>query len=478
MNINTKQYKISIFIFRRDYRLNDNTGLITALENSTIVIPIFIFTPEQLKNNEYKSNNCIKFMIESLEDLNKQLKKYKSRLYYFYGTPHIVLEKIIKNIKLNAVYVNTDYTPYSKKRDNNIHEICEKYKINFHTYEDLLLNKINSIENGNNEIYTKFTPYFNKAKGIKVKNIIDNKYNNYINGKNIIDCEYIKNIHKFYKHNDNNVTEFGGRTIGIDILNGIKLFKKYNNERNILNKNTTRLSSYIKFGCVSIREVYYSFKKKLGSNNDLIKQLYWRDFYYNVIYNNQFVLEETINKNFREKYNNIPWITYDNAKKQDKLIWEKWCNGTTGYPVVDACMRELNNTGFMHNRGRLITSNFLTKLMMWHWKEGEKYFAQNLIDYDPILNNGNWQWSAGSGVDAQPYFRIFNPWTQSMKFDENCEYIKKWVPELKNVDNDHIHNWHIYYNKKQYNNVNYNEPMIDYEKSRTNCLKIFKKFLH
>ena len=480
-----KKYKTSIFIFRRDLRLDDNTGLFYALQNSDIVIPIFIFTPEQLKDNEYKSNNCVKFMIESLEDLNKQLHKYGSRLYYFFGVPHIIVNKIINkwNMNVEAIYVNADYTPYSVNRDNAINQVCEDGGINFHSYEDILLNKINSINTGNNEIYTKFTPYFNKAKGIKVRPIIEekNKKNkNYINNKKKFDGEYTKDIHKLYEHNDRLKLSVeiikGGRINGLKILDNINVFKKYNTERNTLSKSTTRLSAYIKFGCVSIREVYFTFKKKLGTKNDLIKQLYWRDFYYNVTYNNPYVLEEQKNRNFREKYNNIPWITHKTATNKEKNLWINWCNGTTGFPVVDACMRELNQTGFMHNRGRLITSNFLTKLLMWHWKEGEKYFAQNLVDYDPIVNNGNWQWSSGSGVDAQPYFRIFNPWTQSVKFDEDCEYIKKWVPELNDVENDHIHNWYLYCD--QYKNIDYNGPIIDYEESRNNTLKIFKNHLN
>lgn len=471
-----RKYKTSVFIFRRDLRLNDNIGLMNALKNSNIVIPIFIFTPEQLKNNEYKSNNCVQFMIESLQDLNDQLLKQKSRLFFFYASPHIAIENIIKKHNIDAVYVNMDFTPYAIKRDNSIGEICKKHKVEFNVCQDILLNNINSIKTDAGDVYTKFTPYFTKARTYKVQPVVDNKFVNYIGKKNSVNGEYKKDIHKLYQYSDGIIN--GGRSIGMDILNNIKLFKKYNTERNILNKSTTKLSAYIKFGCVSIREVYFCFKQKLGTQNDLVKQLYWRDFYYNVTYNYPHVLIKNNEKNFREKYNSIPWITYNNASNKDKIIWEKWCNGTTGYPIVDACMRELNSTGFMHNRGRLITSNFLTKLMMWHWEEGEKYFAQHLVDYDPILNNGNWQWSAGSGVDAQPYFRIFNPWSQGAKFDEDCNYIKKWVPELDGVDNEHIHNWFMYHKKEQYKNINYCKPMIDYNKSRTKCLDIFKKSLY
>jgi deoxyribodipyrimidine photo-lyase len=470
------KYKTSIFIFRRDLRLEDNTGLIKALKNSDNVIPIFIFTPEQLKDNDYKSNNCVQFMVESLIELNNELLKYKSKLYFFYGTPHIILDKIMKNIEIDALYVNMDYTPYSVNRDNLIKNVCDKYDIQFNTCEDILLNNINSILTGSNDIYTKFTPYFNKAKSYPVRNVSSNKYKNYINNKFKIVHEYVKNLNNLYNTNIKIIG--GGRKNALNILNNIVLFKKYNKERNILSIKTTRLSAYIKFGCISIREVYSIFKKKLGQHNDLIKQLYWRDFYYNVTYNNPYVLSEPDNRNFKEKYNKIPWLTYNNAPKKTHNLWISWCNGTTGFPIVDACMRELNNTGFMHNRGRLITSNFLTKLLMWHWKDGEKYFGQNLVDYDPIINNGNWQWSAGSGVDAQPYFRIFNPWTQGEKFDPDCIYIKKWVPELNNVDNKHIHNWTTFCTNPQYKNIKYHKPIINYEENRKKCLEIFKKALY
>ena len=474
-----KKYKTSIFIFRRDLRLNDNVGLLNALHNSSTVIPIFIFTIDQLKNNIYKSNNCVQFMVESLDDLDKQLGLCKSRLYYFYGNTNVIINKLLTKNKVDAVYVNADFTPYSVKRDADIATICKNKKVIFHSCQDVLLYTINSITTDAGDIYTKFTPYFNKAKNIPVNVVTKNNYTNYVNKRVKLDGEYTKDPHKLYGKYNQQVS-IGGRTQGLLILDNIKVFKKYNLERNTLSKKTTRLSAHIKFGTVSIREVYSCFKKKLGKTNDLIKQLYWRDFYYNVTFNNPLVLAQVgkTDRNFREKYSRIPWITYDSGKPKDLAIWDRWTSGTTGYPIVDACMRELNSTGFMHNRGRLITSNFLTKLMMWHWQEGEKYFAQNLVDYDPILNNGNWQWSAGSGVDAQPYFRIFNPWAQGIKFDEDCLYIKKWIPELVDVENDHIHDWANHCTKGQYKNVDYPRPMIDYEKSRANCLKLFKQALY
>lgn len=463
----------SLFIFRRDYRLQDNTALINCLKNSKKVLPIFILTPEQLTNNDYKSDSSVQFMFESLEELNDNLKKFNSKIYYFYGKPKLVLKDILKNNKIDSVYVNYDYTPYSISRDRELKQMCKSNNVNFLFYEDHLLNPVKSILNNSGNIYQKFTPYFDKAKKIKVREPKKNGYRNYANSKTRIKSKYTftGNFNKFYEYNGQVL--IGGRTKALKILKGINKFGSYNRCRNMLTYNTTRLSPYIKFGCVSIREVYYNFVSKLGKNNDLIKQLYWRDFYYNVSYSHLYVLENTnknINRNFKEEYAKIKWIKYEKATKKQKELWDSWTNGITGYPIVDACMRELNETGYMHNRGRLIVSNFLIKILLWSWEDGEKYFAQKLVDYDPSVNNGNWQWGSGSGTDSQPYFRIFNPWTQSKKFDKDAKYIKHWVPELQNVRAVDLHKWSEMHNNYD---VNYPRPIVDYKIQRQKALKMF-----
>jgi len=448
---------LSIFIFRRSFRLYDNTGLINALKNSKKVIPIFIFTPEQIKKNKYKSNNAIQFMIESLNELNKELKEKKSKLYFFYGKQHKIISKINKEIKIDSVYVNKDYTPYAIKRDKKIKKTCEKNNIKFFEFEDILLRPVGSIKSNDN-VYLKFTPYFRACAKIKVNKPIKNLYSNYFKKK--IKCEFKKDIDNFYKFNENILIR-GGRKNALLKLNKINNFKKYNDKRNILSISTTHLSAYIKFGCLSIREVYHKFKKKLQNNNQLISQLHWRDFYYNIC----FFHPNVIGKSLKSKYDDIEWDNNSN-------LFNKWKEGKTGYPVVDACMRELNTTGYMHNRGRLIVASFLVKILLVDWRKGEKYFATQLTDYDVSVNNGNWQWVAGSGADSQPYFRIFNPWLQSKKFDENCEYIKKWIPELSEVKNNDIHKWDLKYNL--YNKV-YIKPIVNYKEKRQNTLKIYKK---
>lgn len=467
-----KQYMKSIFIFRRDYRLNDNIGLIEALSNSIEVIPIFIFTPEQLVNNPYKSDNAVQFMIESLEDLDQQLKDKGSKLFYFFGKPHEMLEHVIKKTKADSVFVNRDYTPYSKKRDEELQKVCEKHKVAFNSYEDVLLHPVGSIRTGSDEVYTKFTPYFNKASKVKVNDVKSNKYTNYTSNKTKITGEFKGNKSKFYEFNENLAVR-GGRDNAMKILNNIQKFKNYNKDRNTLSKETTRLSAYIKFGCVSIREVYHKIKDKLGMKNDLIKQLYWREFYYNIGEFNTDILEKK--QNFKKAYDKIPWITYDKATDKQKEQWKAWCDGKCGVPIVDAGMRELKS-GIVHNRARLIIASFLVKNMFWSPFEGEKYYAKYLADYDFIINLLNWSWVSGGGHDTMPFFRIFSPVSQSKTWDFECKYIKKWIPELKDIPNDHIHEWDNYYHL--YPNVNYPKPMLDISSTAKKAIEKYKKGLY
>lgn len=450
----------SIFIFRRDYRLHDNIGLINALDNSDKVIPIFILTPEQLVNNKYKSNNAVQFMMKALDDLDKQLKRKDGKLYYFFGTPYIVIKEILEKYDfIKDVYLNMDYTPYSTNRDKKIKKICSKNNVAFHCFEDVLLNPVKSIKTDGGKVYSKFTSYFDKAKNIDIPKPRTNKYKRYYKGN--IDNQYDKSREKFYEHNDT-LFKKAGRKEALKILSSINKFKNYNKIRDCLNKDTTYLSAYIKFGCVSIREVYWAIRDELGMKNELIKQLYWRDFYYNIIYEHPCVL----NNNMKPKYDKIKW----NINKK----WvDKWKNGKTGYPIVDAGMRQMNKTGYMHNRARLITSNFLIKLLGINWKVGETYFSNLLYDIDPAVNNGNWQWSSGTGADSQPYFRIFNPWTQGEDHDPDCKYIKEWIPELRELDSKDIHEW--YKMCEYYNKIDYPKPMIDYKERRKDGLKMYKK---
>lgn len=467
-------YNKSVYIFHRALRLKDNIGLIEALKNSKHVIPIFIFTPEQIgKQNKFRSINAITFMIEALKDLDDKLKKFKSKCFLFYGKQEDILRKIIRNDEdIEAVYVNKDYTNYAINREKKLKTICDDYNVDFLLYEDYLLHGINKVFTGEGTHYSVFTPFYNKIKKFNVNKPVSNNRKNYISYKyNLIDHKKFDHIEKIIRNDLKNTDDELLYTLpdykatskeATKRLANIKNHKKYALQRNMLALHTTRLSPYIKFGLLSIREVYHRIKDLFGNKHDLIKQLYWREFYYNLAYNVPRVLK---GKSYKEHYDKIKW-------SYDKKLFDKWKTGNTGFPIVDAGMRELNETGYMHNRTRLITSNFLIKLLGIDWKEGEKYYSSKLVDYDPSVNNGNWQWSSSSGADSQPYFRIMNPWLQSKKYDPDCDYIKQWIPELKHVDNKDIHKWDTKHDL--YYNIDYPKPCINYEKSRKQIKKIYK----
>lgn len=304
--------------------------------------------------------------------------------------------------------------------------------------------------------YTIFTPFKNNGFKYKVDKPVKNKIKNLTKvkiGDKIID----------YKKNPN-IALNGGRKNAKKILKKALTLKKYSDTRNILSIPTTRLSAYIKFGCLSIREVYWKIRDKLGLN-EIISQLFWREFYTYIAYYFPQVLR---GKNFNNKYDGIVW-------KRSKKNFKAWCKGMTGYPIVDAGMRELNETGMQHNRSRLITSNFLNRILGMDWRLGERYFAQKLIDYDPAVNNGNHQWIASVGVDPKPYFqRLFNPWLQSTKFDKDAKYIKQWIPELAQVPAKDIHSWDVSHSKYK---IKYPKPIVDYKLSREDSVKMYRKVL-
>lgn len=457
--------KKSLFIFRRDFSINDNISFIECYNKSDKILPIFIFTPEQVVKNKYFSSNAFQFMLESLDSLDIELKlKYKSQLHYYFGDNIEILKKIKKEYDYQDIYFNMDYTNYAIKRDNLIKEFCNKNNIGCYSLENYLLNPIGTYLKEDGKEYQKFTPFKINAIKTKIQKPINKIYN-----KNKFDkIKYkflLKNLDKYYEYNEKLALK-GGREYALKILKNIKDFKNYDKIRNILIKNTTNLSPYIKFGCVSIREVYYSFLKNLGIKSGLITQLFWREFYYYLCYYNKHILN---GESLKREYDKIKW-------KNDKKLYNAWKEGKTGFPLVDAGMRELNETGFMHNRARLMTSSFLIKILQSDWKWGEKYFSNKLLDYDPSVNNGNWQWSSSSGADSQPFFRIFSVERQTERFDPECLYIKKWLPELNDVPPKDIINWSTKY--KEYSNIKYFKPIVDYKKMRLNTLKMYKKALY
>ena len=385
-----------------------------------------------------------------------------SNLTFLLGDPVSTIKKIIQtDKKIEAVFVNRDYTPYSIERDQSIEEICRSFNIDFIECPDILINEPEEILNSTNEPFKVFSHYYNKAiekplrkessfdiKKYKINIISFDNNNNSRILKNINSVERINNIEKFFSQiiNEqfpviNNTTSLSSPTqlllIGTrkkyrELISALKYkFNKDNKQKeyiNLLDNTASHLSPYLKFGICSIREVYSTIQKELGFNHPLLRQLYWRDFYGYIGFHFPFVFTSPFQGRYRRKSktNVIQW-------KNDPKEFELWCNGKTGFPIVDAGMRELNETGYMHNRVRLITASFLVKDLHIDWRYGERYFALKLVDYDPSINNGNWQWVASTGCDAQPFFRIFNPWLQQKKFDPNCNYIKKWISELKEV---------------------------------------------
>ena len=459
-----KEFNNGLFIFRRDFRIIDNNALNLLNNKCKNIYAIFIFTPEQVgSTNKYKSNNSVQFMIESLQDLSSQISKTGGHLYTFYGHNNEIIKDCIQTFDIDIVCFNLDISPYAKERDAEIIKLCEKNKTYIMYDYDYYLHQPGTIVNGSGEPYQKFTPYYERALKIKVEPPSNYKKINFKKSEKQISKKITleEAMNKFTKINPNILLK-GGRQEGIKVLKrALNSQSHYAKTHNDLNKGTTLLSAYIKFGCISIREMNKFFRR----NTALLRQLIWRDFYANILYSFPRVLGHGL----KEKYNKIHW-------HHNKKWFEDWKKGQTGFPLIDAGMRELNNTGYMHNRARLVVASFLVKTLLIDWHDGEEYFATKLTDYDPASNNGNWQWIAGSGADSQPYFRIFNPWRQAEEYDYECKYIKKWIPELKEVPNKAIHNWDTEYN--DYKNSGYPKPICNYEEQKEKVLKMYKDALY
>lgn len=453
--------KRTLFIFRRGLRLEDNTGLLAALEDSEIVVPIFIFDPNQVgSGNKYKSNNSIQFMVESLEDLDKSLRKRGSRLRFFYGLPHDVVKKLLKHDKdIQAVYVNMDYTPYSTERDKKIAKVCKDLDVDFQQFEDYLLLPVDTLKTKTGTPYKVFGAFYAAAQKKTVDTVYLNKHKNYLSSRIKLQGETKKS--RFYKANPD-VWVRGGRAECLKILKRVVpvVAKGYKKDRDIPSIDTTLLSAYNKFGCCSIREVYEAFVKASGKKGVLTKQLWWREFYTYIMYHFPYIKSGA----FQEKFDKLKW--------HHNTTWlRKWQEGKTGFPIVDAGMRQMNEIGWMHNRVRMIVASFLVKDLLINWRHGEKYFSQMLVDIDWSVNVGNWGTVAGVGASALPWFRVFNPWDQTKKYDPNCEYIKEWIPELRDVPAEDILKWYDVY----YPDVKYPKPIVDHSVQKEKALKMYRK---
>jgi deoxyribodipyrimidine photo-lyase len=454
-----KEYSLSLFIFRRDLRVDDNTALNHAMESSDEVIPCFIFDPRLAdEKRKHFNHNTFQFLLESLEDLDLQLKSRNGDLFLFSGLPENVIMDLKKNHGINAVFFNEDYTPFSRKRDDAIFMTCKDSGIDLVSCHDALLHEPGSVLTNEGKTYSVFSQFFKKASQKEISLPEMTEGGKFYSGNlsvaqvSLSDFSIDRNLSLFTK---------GGRIQALSVLQKIREFRNYENERDFPSvTGTTGLSAHNKLGTISIREFYHYVENELGRDHTLINELHWRDFFTHIAVAYPYVFKGA----FKKKFDSLSW-------SNDEKLFDAWCRGQTGFPIVDAGMRELITTGYMHNRVRMIVSSFLVKDLHIDWKWGERYFASQLVDYDPCVNNGNWQWAASTGADSQPYFRIFNPWLQQKKFDPDCLYIKKWILELEGLSPKVIHSMD---KGQQLLGVDYPQPIVDHSKERNVALEAFK----
>lgn len=436
--LSMKKETYNIVWLRRDLRLDDQAAIYHALRSGVPVLPVFIFDPDILKPLPHPIDHRVQFIHETLENLKKELEELGSTLLVYHGKPADVFKKLISDYEIAAVYVNHDYEPSAIARDAKVHSFLRENKIEFKTFKDQVIFEKREVAKDDNKPYTVFTPF--KKKWLKT---VSDFYLKPYPGK-----KYFKNWAKKLKTAWVTLKDLGFEadpgfvfpSTGIDK----KSLKTYGETRDFpALDSTSHLGLHLRFGTVSIRHLATVAK---ATNETWLSELVWRDFFMQILFHFPHVVKES----FRPEYDKIEW-------RNDKAEFKAWCEGRTGYPLVDAGMRELNTTGYMHNRVRMVTASFLTKHLLTDWRLGERYFAEKLLDYDLSANNGNWQWAAGTGCDAAPYFRVFNPEIQLKKFDKDLKYTKKWVPELTSGK--------------------YAEPIVDHAEGRDRALAAYKKAL-
>lgn len=431
--------KVNIFWFRRDLRLEDNVGLYQALKSDLPILPIFIFDVNIL-NTLPKDDARVHFIYDTLEQLHSRLKNdYQSGITVFHSSPLASFETLSQRYDINKVFTNHDYEPYAIQRDLEVSEFLKSKGILFKTYKDHVIFERNQIVKKDGTPYKVYTPYSKQW----IKQLETNP---------ILDYPSETQLYQLYKYDNKtfpslSLIGFVSSTFPIVSYNTEDtLIGNYEATRNFpaLKEGTSKVGPHLRFGTISIRKLV---KKALAhENNTYLKELIWREFFMQILWH----YPQTVTQSFKLQYDRIQW-------RNNKQEFELWCQGQTGYPLVDAGMRELNATGHMHNRVRMVVGSFLCKHLLIDWRWGEAYFAKKLNDFELSSNVGNWQWVAGCGVDAAPYFRIFNPTTQIQKFDKAHQYIKKWVPE--------------------YQELTYPTPMVDHKLARERCLHTYKAAL-
>lgn len=442
--------KVTIFWFRRDLRLHDNAGLYHALRADQPVLPLFIFDRQILDELEDKQDARVHFIHDTVAELHQKLRALGSSIIVKYGKPVEIWEQLVKEYDISAVYTNHDYEPYATQRDQVIEELLNKSNVSFHTFKDQVIFERSEVVKNDGDPYTVFTPYSKKWRAkldeqtAEITNQSGETEQISYYFKPYPTEDYFDNFHKTHSLALIDLAEMGFAPSDIEIPSkevSRGLIKNYDQTRDYPAKNgTSRLGIHFRFGTISIRE---KARRAQQLNATFLNELIWRDFYAQILAHFPRVVTES----FRPEYDFIAW-------RNDEADFQAWCDGKTGYPIVDAGMRELNATGYMHNRVRMITASFLTKHLLIDWRWGEIYFAKKLLDYDLSSNNGGWQWAAGSGTDAAPYFRIFNPYTQQEKFDPDFQYIKHWIPE--------------------YGSKEYPKPIVEHKAARERCLETYK----
>ena len=427
--------KISLFWFRRDLRLDDNVALYHALQSEHPVLPIFIFETDILDKLESKHDRRVDYIHQALLTINEQLKSFNSTLKTYHGNPFEIFKTLLEEYDVQAVYCNRDYEPQAIERDTAIFYYLQERNIPFKAYKDQVIFDKKDILKNDDTPYVVYTPYAKKWR----EKLTSSDYQT-----------YQPNLNNFLQQDGGEIHTL--EDIGFEKTNTLfdtpqldaSIIDQYDKQRDYpAIEGTTRLATALRFGTISIRKCV---DFALQHNQTWLGELIWREFYMQILYH----FPHVVNKPFKPKYEFIEW-------RIDEDDFQRWCEGKTGYPIVDAGMRELNKTGFMHNRVRMITASFLCKHLLINWSWGEAYFAKKLDDFDLAANNGNWQWVAGSGCDAAPYFRVFSPKAQTDKFDKNLKYIKKWVPEL--------------------GTSKYPEPMVEHKFARERVLAAYAKAL-
>ncbi len=429
--------KISIFWYRRDLRLHDNVGLYHALKSGEEILPIFIFDPTIL-NKLPEDDARLSFIHSELNKMNEHLTTFKTGISMYHDTPVEVFKALIKKYQIINVYTNHDYEPYATERDQEIKKLLTSNNIQFFSYKDQVIFERNEITKNDGNPYVVYTPYSKKWL-----EAYQNKKRELYSSEDLLD-RFTNEIEVQHL----NIEDIGFIKTTTPIKNYIfnaRIINEYEETRNFpALDNTSKLGPHLRFGTVSVRQMVSRANEQ--ENPTFLKELIWREFFMQILWH----FPQTHKDSFKSKYDRILW-------RNNEEDFKKWCEGNTGYPMVDAGMRQLNKTGFMHNRVRMLVGSFLCKHLLIDWRWGEAYFAEKLHDYEMASNVGNWQWVAGTGVDAAPYFRIFNPTSQIQKFDKDMNYIKKWVPDFQEIT--------------------YPAPMVEHKFARERCLKTYKEAL-